>query len=559
MIRQIRLSTRFTVITLVAQVVLAGVIALQAVVLVTGQMESMAQQRQSTSMAVAWDVLRQAGGVFRLEADGTLYAGDVRLNGNTDVVDRVQKLVGGVATVFAGDTRVTTNVLKPDGSRAVGTKLAAGPVYDAVLKQGKPFRGEAEILGKGFYTAYDPIRAADGTVIGVLFVGLEKASFLEMIDTLILRIAADAVGVVAVVGIGVWWLLRRNFRALDHLRSCMQSLSAEDTAITVPGLDRRDEIGEMAQTVEVFRQALIQARTLRTDLAAVAEAGKARQDRVDALTASFDRTVLRLLDGVEQSIDSLRSAAVTLDAGASETAGRSAHVARVSAQAVGNVQAVAAAADHLAESLRGVAQQVDRSATVTTEAVAEARRTDGIVRDLSDTADRIGEVVRLITAIADQTNLLALNAAIEAARAGEQGRGFAVVADEVRKLAEKSAASANEIDSITRTLNNKSDAVRSSIEEGLADIVSSEKSLDAVAGAINESNQSVEQVGVGLDSIAGATEEQRRVSTEAFTNIEAIAAMARDNSQAVESTAESAQRLENLADQLQGTVSRFRT
>jgi methyl-accepting chemotaxis protein len=134
-----------------------------------------------------------------------------------------------------------------------------------------------------------------------------------------------------------------------------------------------------------------------------------------------------------------------------------------------------------------------------------------------------------------------------------------VVADEVRKLAEKSATSANAIDSVTRTLGSKSDAVRVSIEEGLADIASGERSLNAVATAITEANQSVEQVGVGLDEIASATEEQRRLSTEAFTHIEAIAAMAHDNSDAVGQTANSAQRLEDLAGQLQNTVGRFRT
>jgi methyl-accepting chemotaxis protein len=105
--------------------------------------------------------------------------GDHALNGDFDGVDRVKALVGGTATVFMGDTRITTNVTKPDGSRAVGTPLAKGKVHDAVLGRGEPYRGEAKILGRPFFVAYDPIKDASGQVIGILYVGVPQADFFQ--------------------------------------------------------------------------------------------------------------------------------------------------------------------------------------------------------------------------------------------------------------------------------------------------------------------------------------------------------------------------------------------
>jgi len=137
-----------------------------------------ATQAQEASMRVAWDVIGERGKAFRREGD-TLLVGDHALNGDFDGVDRVKALVGGTATVFMGDKRITTNVAKPDGSRAVGTTLAKGPVYDAVLGKGEPYRGEAKILGRPFFVAYDPIKDASGQVIGVLYVGVPQADYFQ--------------------------------------------------------------------------------------------------------------------------------------------------------------------------------------------------------------------------------------------------------------------------------------------------------------------------------------------------------------------------------------------
>jgi len=146
-----------------------------------------ANRQQESSMLAFWELMNRRGQNFRIE-DGKLLIGDYYfINDNNEMPDRVFSITGSRATVFQGDTRVATNVLLPDGSRAIGTKLV-GPAFQAVFREGVRYRGETLILGIPYFTAYDPIRNSRGEIIGALFVGVKQSEYLARYDHINLKI-----------------------------------------------------------------------------------------------------------------------------------------------------------------------------------------------------------------------------------------------------------------------------------------------------------------------------------------------------------------------------------
>ncbi|MGF3023510.1 methyl-accepting chemotaxis protein [Methylobacterium aquaticum] len=431
--------------------------------------------------------------------DGRLMIGSHVIGAADPAVDRVRDLLGGTATVFQGDRRIATNVVNPDGSRAVGTTLAPGPVYDAVLVRGETYRGEATILGVPYLTIYEPIRDAGGTVIGILYAGVKKSQYYTLID----RLNAQSAGfglLLALAGAVVLWVsLRQAVAPLRQLDAAMRRLAAGDAATAVPGIGRRDEVGAMAAAVQVFKDGMVRARALEEETAlARASAEVQRRAGMREMAEAFELSVGGILAQVSASATDLQATARTMTATATATAARSTAVAAAAEEASSNVGTVAVAAEQLGASVHEIGRQVDGSARLTQVAVAEVGEGAARLQALTEATARIGDVAGLIASIAAQTNLLALNATIEAARAGDAGRGFAVVAAEVKELASQTAKATEEITS---------------------QIAAIEASTDRAAGAIGGITGRIEEISSVAGSIAAAVEEQDAATREIVRNV----------------------------------------
>jgi len=481
--------------SVVAVILCAGLVEAWTLRAGAQAMDEGAQKNLKASMALLRAYLSPLGTEWS-RVDGQLRLGTTAVADRSDIVDRAAAAAGGVATLFNGDERVATTVRRPDGTRGVGTRLTDPVVRDAVLSGGRSFQGRTNILGQEYVTIYEPIRDGNGNLVGVLFTGMPTAP-LEAWKAEVgwhAVLAGALVTLVFAVLDGV--LLVRTLRPLNGLAAATRRIAAGDLSSDIPSLGRHDQLGALAASLRVFKDAAQdklrleasseevrrQSELARMEHAAACAAAAEEQGTVvSAVAAGLERVAagdltVRLdqpfaaeyealrgnfntaLSELQDAMRAIVGTAHGVRTGSQEISQASDDLSRRTEQQAASLEQTAAALDEITATVRRTAEGARQAQDAVGRTKADAERSGEVVRQamaamsgIEQSSDQIGQIIGVVNEIAFQTNLLALNAGVEAARAGDAGRGFAVVASEVRALAQRSADAAREIKALIHT------------------------------------------------------------------------------------------------------------
>ena len=362
---------------------------------------------------------------------------------------------------------------------------------------------------------------------------------------------AGGIGLVLLLlGVTAVMIITGVARPVVAMTQAMRRLANNDLSVAIPGAGNKDEVGQMADAVLVFRENAIKAADLAEAREAERAAKEYRTQSVDALTQRFETRAGELVDLVSAASTELHATAQSMTATASQSTQQARNVATAAEGASINVQTVAAAAEELASSIAEISRQVSQSARIAGKAVDDAKRTDSVVQALAEGAQRIGEIVGLISNIAGQTNLLALNATIEAARAGDAGKGFAVVASEVKSLATQTAKA-------TEGISQQIAQIQTATQEAVASIQAIGTTISEVSNIAAAIAAAVEEQGAATQEIAGNIQRAASGTREVTGNITGVSDGADATGAAAIQVLGAASELSRQAETLRIEVSQF--
>ena len=537
--------------------------------------KSVIEMKLKSDLNVAYERLEKNYGKIEFN-DGKLKSenGEDLYNNNV-FVDEIGSSLGNTTTIFIKKDddfeRITTNIKKEDGTRAIGTTLGKDSAAYKPLMQGNSYMGEAKILGNNYITVYDPLKDGNGNVIGILYIGVPTAEYDKFIEKTEVGFLTNIIiigGIIMIISLGIIYVVGNKIASpIKYLSNFSEKLAEGDLTRNIDDkiLKQNNEIGQLGKTFNVL---VNNFRVLISNIVNTSDSVVSFSTNLKNVTSETKKVYVNMTSSFEQLFELSSEQAKQTEKGA------------IKVKDLGEkVEAEKNILDKLNNSYKeildltsnglDIVNGLNEKTDIAQSSIQEVN--DGIVKTNESSKD-IGNASNVISDIAEQTNLLALNAAIEAARAGDAGKGFAVVAEEIRKLAEKSTESTKEIDKAVSNLQYDSNSSVQTIKRLLSVIETQSESvkntkdkynqifeaINLSVQAISELNKSEHEVSEMKDVMQGVLQNLADIAQKNAANTQGIRRSVEDNNKTITQISEESTELASLIGKLKQLVEKFK-